>query len=107
MAKRRKNSTAKKVKPEGVILFAARLKELRLLMPGKPNQEQFAKYLGMDEAETYRRWERAETEPDISRLQHIVDKTGVSLDWLLAVEHKVVVHKPIPQLRIISNTPAD
>lgn len=97
----------KKVKPDGVILFASRLRELRLSMPGRPTQQAFATItLGMPEAETYRRWERAETEPDITTLQFIVEKTGVSLDWLLAVEQRVLTHRGLPQLRVISGAPA-
>lgn len=35
------------------------------------------------EIETYRRWERGETEPDISNLSKIVAELGIGLDTLI------------------------
>jgi transcriptional regulator with XRE-family HTH domain len=42
----------------------------------------FAAAIGVEEAR-YRRWEAAETEPDILHLQKIARITGASLDGLL------------------------
>ncbi len=43
----------------------------------------FAAALGL-EAETYRRYERGETEPSLAVLARVRDVTGVSLDYLVA-----------------------
>lgn len=61
--------------------FAKRLASARHLA-GFATQKAFAKHLGV-EAETYRRWERGETEPNISMLVKLSDATGVSLEVLL------------------------
>lgn len=62
-------------------LFAARLRSART-MAGYPTAKSIAEALGM-ESETYRRWERAETEPDIPKLVRISALLKVSLDFLL------------------------
>lgn len=63
--------------------FALRLKAVRL-SAGFDTAEAIARKLGMRQAETYRRWERGETEPDIAALCRISELTGASLDFLLA-----------------------
>lgn len=52
---------------------------------GRPTMDagEFAEIIGL-EAETYRRYERGETEPKISTLRKIKEITGGSLDWLIA-----------------------
>ena len=62
--------------------FATRLKKVRE-RAGFKQQNTFADELGI-EAETYRRWERGETEPGLFSLQTIASATGVSLDHLVA-----------------------
>lgn len=47
----------------------------------------FAQALGVSEAR-YRRWEAAETEPDIFYLQRISRITGISLDTLISGERR-------------------
>src|SRR5690348_17334580 len=61
--------------------FARRLAMARELA-GYKTQEDAAKELGI-EAERYRRWERAETEPAIDKLVDISHKFRVSLDVLI------------------------
>ena len=61
--------------------WAARLEAVRMLTG--QDKGQFAKDLGL-EAETYRRYERGETQPNIDTLLRIREETGVSLDALLA-----------------------
>lgn len=70
--------------------FAARLRALRLTYGetiGQPglSMAEFAALLGV-EAETYRRYERGETEPNIRTLTTLRKLTGVRLDALIAGE---------------------
>lgn len=44
---------------------------------------EFSQALGIEQAK-YRRWEAAETEPDLHHLQKISALTGVSLDTLVS-----------------------
>lgn len=61
--------------------FATRLEAARIAS-GFETMREFAESLGVSEAR-YRRWEAAETEPDIFHLQKIARVTGVSLDVLI------------------------
>ena len=61
--------------------FARRLKAARELA-GYVTQEDAAKALGV-QAERYRRWERAETEPAIDKLVEIGKVFKVSVDLLI------------------------
>jgi len=61
--------------------FAARLEASRIAS-GFETMRDFAEALGISEAR-YRRWEAAETEPDLMHLQKIARLTGVSLDVLI------------------------
>lgn len=68
--------------------FASRLRLTRELYGqrvGNPllSQKEFAAAVGI-EAETYRRYERGETEPPLATLARIRAVTGVSLDFLVA-----------------------
>lgn len=70
--------------------FASRLQALRQtygVTIGRPllTKEEFAAMLGL-EGETYRRYERAETEPSLRVLTKIREVTGVSLNSLVAGE---------------------
>ena len=70
--------------------FAARLQALRQtygVSTGRPllSREEFAAMLDL-EGETYRRYERAETEPSLRVLTKIREVTGVSLNSLIAGE---------------------
>ena len=70
--------------------FAARLRALRQtygVQIEQPllSQAGFAEMLGV-EAETYRRYERGETEPPLRTLAKIRETTGVSLNSLVAGE---------------------
>lgn len=49
------------------------------------NKKQFAEKIGI-EAETYRRYERGETEPNFDTLVKIRNFAGISLDVLIAGE---------------------
>jgi transcriptional regulator with XRE-family HTH domain len=51
---------------------------------GRPDLDagEFAEIVGL-EAETYRRYERGETEPKLATLVKIKRVTGVPLDWLI------------------------
>lgn len=51
---------------------------------GRPDLDagEFAQIIGV-EAETYRRYERGETQPKLSTLITIKRVTGQSLDWLI------------------------
>ena len=69
-------------------LFAARLRAART-MGGYPHANNFAKELGIED-ETYRRWERAETEPNIPSLVRISALLKVSLDFLLSGKPQAV-----------------
>lgn len=62
--------------------FAQRLVAARRLA-GYDTQEAAAAALGMPEAETYRRWERAETEPSIAILLKICNVFNVTADQLI------------------------
>lgn len=62
--------------------FAKRLKAARL-MKGFETQKAFAEEVGL-ESETYRRYERGETEPTIGGLIRISQKLEVPLDFLIA-----------------------
>lgn len=62
--------------------FAERLAAARLTA-GYETEKDFAQHaLGID-AQRYRRWERAETEPDLAMLVKIATATVRSLDWLV------------------------
>lgn len=50
---------------------------------------EFAEALGVQEAR-YRRWEAAETEPDLFHLQRIAKLTGISLDILISGQRPTV-----------------
>ena len=68
--------------------FAERLAETRKAYGrriGDPefNRQQFAAVLGL-EAETYRRYERGETEPPLATLVRVHEVTGVNLNYLVA-----------------------
>lgn len=62
--------------------FATRLEAARVAS-GYETMREFAEALGISEAR-YRRWEAAETEPDLLHLQRIARLTGVSLDVLIS-----------------------
>lgn len=59
--------------------FADRIRELR----GRKTQDEFAKELGIH-TNTLGRWERGQSEPDITTAQQICTQFGVSPYWLLA-----------------------
>lgn len=62
--------------------FALRLKSARITA-GYTSAKDAAKALNMPEAETYRRWERGETEPGIYHLGKIVEAFKCSEAFLL------------------------
>jgi transcriptional regulator with XRE-family HTH domain len=62
--------------------FANRLSAARIAS-GFETMRDFSEALGISEAR-YRRWEAAETEPDLMHLQKIARITGVSLDVLIS-----------------------
>lgn len=62
--------------------FATRLEAARIAA-GYETMREFSEALGIAEAR-YRRWEAAETEPDLFHLQRIASLTGISLDTLIA-----------------------
>lgn len=62
--------------------FATRLEAARIAS-GYATMREFAEALNVSEAR-YRRWEAAETEPDLFHLQRIAKLTGVSLDVLIS-----------------------
>lgn len=66
--------------------FAKRLEAARIAA-GYDTMRDFCADLGINEAR-YRRWEAAETEPDIHHLQKISALTGVSLDTLISGERR-------------------
>jgi transcriptional regulator with XRE-family HTH domain len=66
--------------------FARRLEAARVAA-GYDTMRDFAEMLGIQEAR-YRRWEAAETEPDLEHLQKISRATGVSLDTLISGERR-------------------
>jgi transcriptional regulator with XRE-family HTH domain len=67
--------------------FAVRLNAARIAA-GYGTMREFAAALGVEEAR-YRRWEAAETEPDILHLQRIAKLTGASLDSLITGERRL------------------
>ena len=72
------------------LAFAARLRALRMSLPPPEGQKEmtqaaFAAMLGIAD-ETYRRYERGETEPPLAVLARIRDITGASLNALVAGE---------------------
>jgi transcriptional regulator with XRE-family HTH domain len=67
--------------------FAVRLHAARIAA-GYSTMRDFAAALGVEEAR-YRRWEAAETEPDILHLQRIAKLTGASLDSLITGERRL------------------
>ena len=69
-------------KPSVRTAFAARLEAIRL-QAGYDSMAAFAAQLGL-EAETYRRYERSETEPNITVLVRLSELTGLSLDYIVA-----------------------
>lgn len=85
--------------------FAARLiqsREAYGTRTGRPDldQKEFAEIVGI-EAETYRRYERGETEPKLSTLVKIKRITGVPLDWLITgIEEK----SARPALKVIERS---
>jgi transcriptional regulator with XRE-family HTH domain len=68
--------------------FARRLQSARIAA-GYATMRDFAEVLGVAEAR-YRRWEAAETEPDLFHLQKIAKITGASLDALISGAHRLV-----------------
>lgn len=54
------------------------------------SQEDFAGELGL-KAETYRRYERGETEPNIQTLARIRGKTKINLNYLIAGEPDLLI----------------
>ena len=84
--------------------FALRLVETRRafgIRTGRPelDQKDFAAALGV-EGETYRRYERGETEPKLATLARIREVTGTPLDWLICgIEDKARAAKP--PLRVV------
>lgn len=83
--------------------FAARLMAVRKmygLQTGRPDldKKEFAALLPK-EAQTYRRYELGETEPNLATLARIRDLTGVSLNYLIAgqpdVRPEKAKHHPI------------
>ena len=66
--------------------FARRLEAARIAA-GYETMRDFALALGIEQAR-YRRWEAAETEPDLHHLQKISRLTGVSLDTLVSGERR-------------------
>jgi transcriptional regulator with XRE-family HTH domain len=67
--------------------FAVRLHAARIAA-GYSTMRDFASALGIEEAR-YRRWEAAETEPDLLYLQRISKLTGASLDSLISGERRI------------------
>ena len=66
--------------------FARRLEAARIAA-GYSSMRDFAAALGIQEAR-YRRWEAAETEPDLAFLQKIAKITGASLDSLISGDRR-------------------
>lgn len=62
--------------------FARRLTAARMAA-GFETMREFALALGIEEAR-YRRWEKAETEPDLVHLDKIARLTGAELDTLIS-----------------------
>ena len=72
--------------------FAKRLKATRL-KAGHDTKASFARELSVKVVETYRRYERGETEPDIALLNRIHEVTGVDLNWLIAGQEPRTAHR--------------
>jgi transcriptional regulator with XRE-family HTH domain len=68
--------------------FARRLQAARI-SAGYETMRDFAAALQIEEAR-YRRWEAAETEPDLTHLQKIAKLTRVSLDVLITGTHYTI-----------------
>ena len=68
--------------------FARRLEAARIAA-GYETMRDFSEALGIEQAR-YRRWEAAETEPDLHHLQKISNLTGVSLDTLISGRRREV-----------------
>ena len=77
--RKKKDAGQAKVRPA----WAVRLEAARTLKG--VNKKKFAEQLGL-EPETYRRYERGETEPNFQTLRRIRDIAGISLDVLIAGE---------------------
>ena len=71
------------------VAFARRLEAARVAA-GYQTMRDFAKELGVAEA-TYRRWEAAETEPNLFHLRRISSLTKVSLDILVSGERRTLL----------------
>lgn len=76
MSSRRKMST-KMIREIGQRIKAARM------TAGYGTSKEFAEDIGLDVL-TYRRYERGEVVPDVELLAQMADKTGYSLDWIIA-----------------------
>lgn len=98
MTKRRSDGVSIKVRKE----FAVRLKAIRI-SAGYKFAKTFAEELGMEEPETYRRWERGETEPNLFHLKSIRRLTGVDLNFLISgwnveeTEELIAIDRPLPR----------
>jgi ribosome-binding protein aMBF1 (putative translation factor) len=86
MPKKERDRTAVQVRRQ----FAVRLRAARETA-GFATMAELARAIGQ-EPETYRRWERAETEPGLYWLWVLSDTTNHSLDWLIA-GRSLFVHK--------------
>jgi transcriptional regulator with XRE-family HTH domain len=75
--------------------FAKRLKAARIFK-GFETQKDFAGAVGLED-ETYRRYERAETEPTIGCLIRMATKLEVTLDFLVAGSQG----EPPPHIRVV------
>lgn len=71
------------------VAFARRLEAARIAA-GYETMRDFSKQLDVAEA-TYRRWEAAETEPNLYHLQKISKLTAVSLDTLISGERRTLL----------------
>ena len=63
------------------------------------NQKDFAAILGLKD-ETYRRYERGETEPNFATLERLRQITGVSLNFIITgeaenLQDKMAVKRPL------------
>ena len=67
--------------------FGRRLEAARIAA-GYATMRDFAEALGVQEAR-YRRWEAAETEPDLWHLMKIAKLSGASLDTLIAGDRRL------------------
>ncbi len=82
--------------------FAQRLETTRLRTG--LSMEDFATAVGL-KAETYRRYERGETEPNVQTLTKIRQKTGINLNFLIAGEPDLVVetaHRNVGKAKKVS-----